>query len=179
VEIVLDLATKHHLESDAVENIVVKTYEFAAMVPGQIRTDPGSNPLLCQFSTPYCVAVALIDKKLGLEQLSPERVKDPMIHQLASRVEVVADSEMERLRPANRPAIVEISLNSGQKLVGRVDYPKGDPRNPMSERELSEKFMDLASQVLTGEKAEKLHSAVLDLEGISDVSEIVELCSKP
>jgi len=57
-----------------------------------------------------------------------------------------------------------------------VDYPKGDPRKPMSDKELSDKFMSLASHAINGKKAEKLRAAALGLEEIADVSELVELC---
>lgn len=176
VEIVLDLSMRHGLKADDVDTILVKTYGFAASVPGQIRTDPGSNLLHCQFSTSYCVAAALMDGTVGLEQFTPKRIKDPKIHQLAGRVEVVADPEMDRLRPANRPAIVEISLRNGKKVTGRVDYPKGDPRKPMTDEELVGKFEGLAGHVLTEEKVKDLRSLVLDLEGVADVGELIGLC---
>jgi 2-methylcitrate dehydratase PrpD len=176
VEIVLDLADRHRPKPEDVEAILVKVHDFAASVPGQIRADPEGNFLHCQFSMSYCVAVALMDGQVGLEQFNPERIKDPKVHQLARCVKVVADPEMERLWPAYRPAFVEILMKNGQKLTGRVDYPKGDPRKPMSEEELLKKFEGLASHVLTGEKLKRVSSIVLDLEKITEVGELVGLC---
>ncbi len=176
VEIVLDLASRHRLNLDDIESILIKTYNFAELVPGQIRTDPGANLLHCQFSTSYCVAAALMDGQVGLEQFTPERIKDPKVHQLSARVKIVADEEMEGMRPANRPAIVEITLKSGQTFTGRVDYPKGDPRKPMTDEELLKKFEGLASNVLSEEKVRSIRTTVFDLENMDDVSKLMELC---
>jgi 2-methylcitrate dehydratase len=122
------------------------------------------------------VAAALMDGQVGLEQFTPERIKDPKVHQLSARVKIVADEEMEGMRPANRPAIVEITLKSGQTFTGRVDYPKGDPRKPMTDEELLKKFDCLASNVLSEEKVRSIRTTVFDLENTGDVSKLMELC---
>ena len=176
VEIVLDLLARHQFKPEDIEDILIKTYTFAASVPGQIRPNPSSYFIHGQFSMPYCVAVALIDGQVGLEQFNPEKIKDQRIHQLADRIKVLADIEMDRLRPANRPALVEINLKSGQKLTGRVDYPKGDSRKPLSEEEMLKKFEDLASHTLSLKRVKKVGSLVLDLEKINDVREMVKKC---
>jgi 2-methylcitrate dehydratase PrpD len=175
VEIALNLRENDNFRPEDVESVLVKTYSFAASVPGKIRTDINSNLLHCQFSTAYCVAAALMDGQVGLQQFSPERIKDPKIHQLASLVKIEADPEMEKLRPANRPAIVEIILKNRRKVTGRVDYPKGDGRKPLSEDELLKKFEGLASRVLSQEKVKRTESLVFDLEKINAV-ELIRSC---
>jgi len=117
-----------------------------------------------------------MDGQVGLEQFTPERIKDPKVHQLSDRVKIVADEEMEGMRPANRPALVEITMNNGQKFTGRVDYPKGDPRNPMTDEELLKKFEGLAANVLSEEKVRGIRTTVFDLENTGDVGKLMELC---
>ena len=175
VELALDLRKKSKVKPEDVESVLVKTYSFGASVPGQIRTDTNSNLLHCQFSTSYCVAVALMDGQVGLQQFSPERIRDPKVHQLANLVKIEADPEMEKLRPANRPAILKIRLKDGRELTGRVDYPKGDGRKPLSEDELLKKFEGLASSILKTEKVKRLESSIFNLEKI-EVGELIRMC---
>jgi 2-methylcitrate dehydratase PrpD len=120
-----------------------------------------------------------MDGAVGLRQFTHERISDPEVHQLASRTTVVADPEIDRLRPLHRPAIMEVLLRSGQKFTGRVDDPKGDPRNPMSEEELLRKFEDLAARLLPAETVSAITGMVFDLESIADVSELVQSTLKP
>jgi 2-methylcitrate dehydratase PrpD len=177
IDVVLDLVGNGRLVSDDIESILVKTDEFTAPKAGKVRTNKHSKFGLCQLSMPYNVAVAIMDGQVGLRQVTGERIMDQEVHRLADRVKVIADPEMDRMRPANRPAIVEITLRDGQMLSGRVDYPKGDPRNPMSDGELLKKFEDLVSLILSRDKAERIYATIMDLENIKDINELVKWCS--
>ena len=42
--------------------------------------------------------------------------------------------------PALQRVIVNITTTDGRKLSKQLDYPKGDPRNPLSDAEIEEKF---------------------------------------
>jgi 2-methylcitrate dehydratase PrpD len=177
VEIAIDLAKRHDIKPEVVATVHVKTYNFAAAVPGNIRTNVNSNLLECQFSTSYTVAVALSDRRLGMEQFTPERIRDPKLQDLASRVSIAADPKMEAMRPANRACIVEVTLKDGKTVTGRVDYPLGDPRKPFSDAELMKKFQGLAAHVLNQDKVNKLSSLVFELDKVADVGELVAFCS--
>jgi 2-methylcitrate dehydratase PrpD len=144
-------------------------------VPGQTRTDLDSDPTLCQFSLPYGVAAALMYGEVGLEQMMGEATRDPAIHALAAKVQLVHDPEMDRLRPALRPASVEVTLHNGRKFCERVDFPKGDARKPLTEQELLSKFSGLASDVVGADKVEKIQEAVLRLEKIGAVEQLIRL----
>jgi len=101
--------------------------------------------------------------------------RDARIHELAGRVQVIHDLEMDKLRPALRPASVEVTLKDGRKVNGRVDFPKGDAREPLSERELLTKFSNLAREVVGEEKLKRIQEAVFGLEKIGEIDEVVRL----
>jgi 2-methylcitrate dehydratase PrpD len=66
-------------------------------------------------------------------------------------------------------------LKDGRELTGRVDYPKGDGRKPLTEDELLKKFEGLASGVLKAEKVKSLESSIFNLEKI-EVGELIRMC---
>ena len=68
-------------------------------------------------------------------------------HKKSSKVveEVHEEPELTHLYPDKRPAIVEIVTKDGNKFRERVDFPKGEPENPLSDNEIINKFMNLAS----------------------------------
>jgi len=45
---------------------------------------------------------------------------------------------------------MEITLKNGRKLSGRVDFPKGEPENPMTEEDLTAKFLDFCINCRSG-----------------------------
>jgi len=56
-----------------------------------------------------------------------------------------------------------------------LDYPKGDPRNPLSDAEIEEKFAALAESVLSPAAQKKLKDAIWDLEKVGSVSKLMAL----
>jgi 2-methylcitrate dehydratase PrpD len=175
VEVAIELRSRHGLRVEDIQGVIVRTYDFAAEVPGTTRTTTESDPTLCQFSLPYGVAAALMYGEVGLEQMMGKATRDPRIHELAGKVEVIHDLEMDKLRPALRPASVEVTLKDGRKFMGRVDFPKGDARKPLTEQELLAKFSNLAGDVVGPEKVKKIQEAVFGLEKIATVEELVLL----
>jgi len=98
-----------------------------------------------KMSTPYSVAVALATGKAGIEEFSIEGINDSEISSLTKKVAVCADEELTALFPEQCAAIVEVTTNDGICRTERVDVPKGEPENPLSDDELKEKFVSLAT----------------------------------
>ncbi len=172
-EIALDLKKKYGLKYRDIEDILIKNYDFAVKRTGSMKTDTKSPFTLCQFSMSYAVAGALMYGEVGLSQLTQEKIRDPKIHKFASKIRVVADPELQKIYPACRPAIMEITMKNGKKMSGRVDYAKGDYRNPMTEEELADKFLDLTKDVLGEKKAKKAMEIILDLENLDAIDKLI------
>jgi len=88
---------------------------------------------------------------------------------------VVADPEIEKVFPALQRVIVSIMTSDGQSFTKQLDYPKGDPRNPLSDSEIEEKFAALADGVLSKGAQSKLRDAIWNLENIGSVSKLMAL----
>jgi 2-methylcitrate dehydratase PrpD len=82
---------------------------------------------------------------------------------------------MDKLRPALRPASVEVTLRDGRKVSGRVDFPKGDAENPLSEQELLDKFANLARGVVGEEKVKRIPDLVFALDKAGTLDELMRL----
>jgi hypothetical protein len=72
--------------------------------------------------------------------------------------------------------IIDIELNDGRTVSGRADFGKGSPVNPMSDRELADKFRECAAWgKLPGAQAEKVVDMVFGLEKLKSVRELTRL----
>ena len=56
---------------------------------------------------------------------------------------VQADATFSAQFPKVQTATVTIKLRDGKEVTEQVDFPKGEPENPMSDKEFEERFMDL------------------------------------
>jgi 2-methylcitrate dehydratase PrpD len=116
---------------------------------------------------------------VGIEEFAPDVIQDPVVRGLMSRTEVILDTEMEKVHdenPAKLASKVVLVLKDGRILERQVDFPKGDPDNPLTWNEAKEKFMHLAVPVYGEAKAEKLCKLIEHLEKCEDFSVDLAAC---
>jgi 2-methylcitrate dehydratase PrpD len=90
-------------------------------------------------STPYSTAVALIYGKAGLQEFGGDVLENDTVKVLTKKVEVIADEELSSIFPDKQSAILTIVAN-GKAYSERVDFPKGEPENPLSEDEFKTRY---------------------------------------
>ena len=139
VEAAIHLRNQFGLKPEAIEKIKVETYSLA--VSGHDHTEIAS-PYSAKMSTPYSTAVALIYGKAGLKEFEQACLTDATVKALTKKVEVVSDEEMSRIFPEKQSALLTV-MTHGNTYSERVDFPKGEPENPMSEEEFRGRYEDL------------------------------------
>jgi 2-methylcitrate dehydratase PrpD len=90
----------------------------------------------------------------------------PAVAQLARRVTVTADPELEARRPEHSPA--RVVVHAGRRLESTVDDPHGHHHDPMTPDELGEKFLSLA-----GPPGPALWQRLLELPGLADCARLL------
>jgi 2-methylcitrate dehydratase len=108
-------------------------------------------------------------------QFKEERVLDKSLIPIMDKVKVVANDEFEALFPKFQPSRVTIITNSGASHSTRVDVPKGDPRDPMTEEEIAVKFNALGGDVIGQEQCKKLQKVIMSLDTAEKLDELFEL----
>jgi len=108
------------------------------------------TPYQAKFSIAYCVAAALVEGRVGLEQFAADRfdangVHDPAIARLLAKTRVVVADNLTTKYPAAWPSRVAVTLADGTVLRGTSDYPRGNPENPVSTEGLEQKFLSLVA----------------------------------
>ena len=136
VEAAIHLRSQCGIAPESVEKIKVETYSLA--VSGHDHTDI-QGAYSAKMSTPYSTAVALIYGKAGLQEFGDEVLNDSTVASLTKKVEVVANEEYSRIFPEKQTAVLTITAN-GKTYSERVDFPKGEPENPMSEEEFKIRY---------------------------------------
>jgi 2-methylcitrate dehydratase len=121
------------------------------------------------------MAVGLVDGMVTPLQFKDERVLDKSLIPIMDKIKVVANEEFEALFPTFQPSRVTITTNDGRSHSTRVDVPKGDPRDPMTEEEIAVKFTALGGDVIGKEQCEKLRDCIMNLESADKVDELLEL----
>jgi 2-methylcitrate dehydratase len=171
----LDLVREHDLKPEEVAKVHIRSLARAAdILADASKYDPRSKET-ADHSLPYVIAAALVDRQVTPLQFTPEKIADPTIRAQLRKVEVTADPEIEEVFPALQRVAVTIQTTDGRELKRQLDYPKGDPRNPLTDREVEEKFEALAAPVLSPAARQRLKEAVWKLDKLDSVSALMQL----
>src|SRR5204862_1735517 len=175
ISAVLDLVKNNDLRPDDVEKIQIRSLARAAdILSDPSKYDPRSKET-ADHSLPYVIAAALVDRQVTPAQFTMEKIMDPAIRAQLKKIEVVADPEIEKVFPALQRVIVNITTKDGRTFTRQLDYPKGDPRNPLTDTEIEEKFAALSEGLLSTSAQKRVKDAVWNLEHVDSVSDLMAL----
>lgn len=175
ISAVLDLVQANDLHPNQVEKIQVRSLARAAdILSDPSKYDPQTKET-ADHSLPYVIAAALVDRQVTPAQFTMEKIRDSKIREQLRKIEVVADPEVEKVFPALQRVIVNITATGGRCFSKQLDYPKGDPRNPLTDREIEEKLSALADGVLPPGVQQRVKDAVWNLERLGSVSQLMTL----
>ena len=120
----------------------------------------------------HLVAVMLLDKTVSFKAAHDKaRMQDPAVLRERAKVQLVPDSELEKLIPV-RVAIVEVTLNDGKVLTERVEHVRGTPENPMTREEVVAKARELMTPVLGASTCDALIERILAIDGVKDIRDL-------
>ena len=175
ISAVLDLVKSNDLRPEDVEKVQIRSLARAAdILSDPSKYDPRTKET-ADHSLPYVIAAALVDRQVTPVQFTMEKIMDPKIREQLNKVEVVADPEIEKVFPALQRVIVQIQTRDGRSFHKQLDFPKGDPRNPLTDQEIEEKFAALADGVLSRGAQKRVKDSVWSLERVGSVSELMAL----
>jgi 2-methylcitrate dehydratase PrpD len=144
-------------------DIHIETYASGYEIVKEMRP---LTPYQAKFSIAYCVAVALLDGRAGLDQFTPERMSDPAIAALLERTRVTVAEDLTAKYPTAWPARLTVTLANGDVLHGSADFPHGNPENPITTQELQDKFRALVAPRFGVDAAGRAIETVTQLENL-------------
>jgi 2-methylcitrate dehydratase PrpD len=175
VDAALIIRERDKIESDDIESVRIGTYPDTLKIAG--IEDP-KKPYEAKFSLKYCVSTALLRGKLGLEEFNESLLREPRIRDLMKKCEVKISPALSGMYPAKWPAEIEMITKTGKRYRANVDYPLGDPENPVSREKLVDKFRSLAGGVFSKEKVERIIEIIFRLDEVSDIRQLTKLITK-
>jgi 2-methylcitrate dehydratase PrpD len=167
IDAVRELRSRHSLVAAEVDRIEIATYAKALEVAG--NPDP-HTPFEAQFSLPYCAGVALATGSARLEAFTDERLQDDVVKSLMTRTALSVDPQAESVYPHQRAATVTIHTTDGRQLTAHAPTRKGDPDNPLTDDELSDKFLELVAPVTGAPAARDFLRVLWRIDALSDLA---------
>ncbi len=175
LDAILKLAREHKPAADDVERVDVWTH--ARRLEHTNRPEPKSD-LDAKFSVQYCMARALLDRRISIEHFEGGAHEEPAVRKLLPRVHAAPCTTAQFPAENHFGAEVRIALRGGRVLSARMDQPSGrTSENPLPAALLKEKFEDCAARALPRERVAPLYSAIQAFENLKDVRDVTAIIS--
>lgn len=166
---------KAGLQVGEVETIVCRTHEGPVprlWEPLEMKHQP-PTPYAAKFSLPYCVAVALVKGRVGLEEFTADAIRDRETLALAHKTTYEIDSSLDYPRHFN--GHVKVVLKDGRVIEESQPHARGSIESPIPPEEIALKFRQNASLVLPSENTSRIEEFVGRLEHLSDIDSLAPL----
>jgi 2-methylcitrate dehydratase PrpD len=151
----INISDISEIENQKIKSIIVQTYKTAAE---HDNCCPGTVESIRQ-SLPISLAIVLNRGELTLENIeefendskeNDSKFKEEIL-EIADKIEIHIDTELNNLQPQKRPSRVIIEFendlkmsnasNKNSKILEKTTFlPKGEPENPFTRQEVFEKF---------------------------------------
>lgn len=169
---------EHGIKAEDVTEIRVEVIARAADILGDPHKYRPTSKETADHSLPYSLAVGLVDGMVTPLQFKQERIDDPALIPIMDKVRVVANEEFEFLFPEYQPSRVTLTLADGSSHTKRVDVPKGDPRDPMTPKEIGVKFNALGKGIVGETRCQELGELIMRIDREPEVSGLMALMTR-
>ncbi|MDZ7821101.1 MAG: MmgE/PrpD family protein [Candidatus Marinimicrobia bacterium] len=160
----IKLIREHSIDYREIESVTVTTIARACDIlfdPHKYRPDSRET---ADHSLPYCIACALVDGQVTTQSFDDAKLRDPRIWEVIDRIRGKASEAFEKMFPAKQPSRVRIRLKDGKEHEVYLEYPKGDPREPMTQEDLDTKVSALCG---SGYDTETMKQTIFHCETLS------------
>lgn len=171
----MKIVKAHELDPGQIDEIKVEVIARAADILGDPAKYRPTSKETADHSLPYSLAVGLVDGMVTPLQFKQERIDDPGLIPVMDKIKVVPNEEFEALFPEFQPSQVTITLQDGTSHTERVDVPKGDPRDPMTEEEIAVKFNALGTDVVGEDSCLQLRDVIMGMENEATLDRLFDL----
>jgi 2-methylcitrate dehydratase len=175
------IALRDQISIDDIAEIQVETYDAAvrAMAGDPQRWAP-ANRETADHSLPYTIAVALLEGRLTSDAYAKQRLGDLRTKRLMDKVKVSSSAQMSAQFPAQAQTRISVVHANGEVRSHLQENPRGNAANPLSDRELESKFIELYAPWGGEQRAQRVLELLWSSDRVANVATIVDVaCIAP
>ena len=163
----LKLVQQHQLKHQDIARISLRVHPDALNLCWRKQPE---TVLDAQVSLYHWVAACVVFGRAGVLQGELESV----MHADVRAIQALTDAQIDHTLGSNQ-AVVVIDLRDGGQLEYKTEDVTGSVTNPMSDAQLSAKFIGLVTPILGERRAQVLHDKCLNMQSVMSMAEITQL----
>ena len=174
ISCVLEICAGNGIAAEDVKEVRIQTLVKAAdILSDPSKYDPRTRET-ADHSLPYCIAAALAYGRVTPDLFDEAIIMEDRVRMSLPKIKVTANMEFEAAFPGLQRCHVAVDTNDGKTYEKQVDYPIGDPRNPMSEEQMDAKFDALCGDEVSSERRAAIRDAIDRMEEVAP-AELIKL----
>lgn len=167
LDMILDLKRAHGFTAGDVA--AVETWVGLANARNLAYPAP-QDEMQARFSMQYCVAVALLQERLGLADFTPAAVQRPAVRALLPLTTMHAYPAGPEGAPERRqPHRLRVALRDGRVLEASREFEKGTLNDPFDDADRWLKFRDCCEPALGADATGRLYAQLAAVDEAGDV----------
>jgi len=176
VDCALAIQERHHVQPKDIKKI---RCDVSFLFPRTLIHTHPTNGLQAKASLQYCIATCILDGRPNLNSFSDAMVNRPEITEIINLIEVNVPPHLSedipevRKAPFAQPVTLVVETHDGQIFTETVPIHKGSPKNPASEADLKQKFLDCAGLHMSKDRAQETLAYMQD--GKNSIRKLMQL----
>lgn len=168
------LMAAHTLSHTDIARVEIKTFHKATRLAGH---RPESLDAF-SYSIAFPVACMIVRGQIGVKELQPEVLTDADILRISTATTLIDDPHYTRISVGRRWAEVTLQTTSGDSFTSAPHAPRGDPEDPLSDADISDKFHLFSDPVLGRARADEIEvlTGRFDSLDAAEFSRLLDLC---
>jgi 2-methylcitrate dehydratase PrpD len=155
------------------EKVKVHLYPAGINLTGSIHEPRNADE--AKFSLAYTVATALRRGNFTLQDLDVAKRFDRETRQMAAKIEIISDPQLESRQANIRGARVELIMKDGTTRQAEVKLPQGEPEVPGRQSAIELKLGFCAETLFREDQIKAIARTVQRLEGLKSLNPLTRL----
>ena len=122
------------------DQLEIETYQTAIDF---CNNNSPENKVEGKFSLQHCCALSLVYGEIKEEYFEDKFIHNKLIKNIRNKIKIIKNNQMTSNFPVNYSASLKIKLINGVIFKKINTHAKGDPENPMTEKEICDKTINL------------------------------------
>ena len=166
------LRNQYNIDHKSIKDIEVEPYlvgyKQCGLTEGSLNP---RTPTEAKFSTPYTIALALLNGNVVLEDFEEQSIRDEKVKELSNKVKVTPNQVFTDRYPEHWGCKTTITMLDGQEFAVEIKDALGSIYNPLSKEEISKKVTPLL-KVSYGDKTQEVIESMFHIDSLEDLSEL-------
>lgn len=172
-ECALEIHARHKPAPDQIERIVWKTTPLSMNIARYAIPNDQNEAFYC---TPWAIAAALVDGRLGLRQYDDDKLQEPGIRALCAKVKVEGHPDMKDAKsPDHVGGELTVYMKNGDTHTHLRKRPRAYPgAEPITREQLVGKFEENAARALSPAASKAAEAQLFDIRNLSSVKKLMD-----